>query len=329
MKRALHVASAVSAAVVLTVGHAGLRAESTPTLELEVRPHEARVGDPIEVTLTLELPPDVRLAAPEFGNEIGSFSVLSGRWNGPETIDGGNRWTWNGVVSAYELGELSIPALRVTVEGPAGTRELTTEPRTVTIISVLPEDPDAAAAVELADLKPPASLKPDLVPLWTALGILVVLMAGAAVVWWLQRRYGDRLAAVKRVDDPFARVPPHVWVYGELQKLLERRLPENGQVDLFYSELSRIFKLYLGGRYRLRLMEVTTAEARPILEQGGTPARAIAASHALLTDCDRVKFARETPGPDAWKAAVEEIYRIVDATKPVDTRESAAGRGVA
>ena len=131
------------------------------------------------------------------------------------------------------------------------------------------EDP-AAEEVDLADLKPPASIDPNFRPLTIAMIILAVLLAVAVVLWWLHRRFAARLAAVAPAEDPFRRMPPHEWVYEELRQLLERRIPEQGQVDLFYSELSRILKRYLGGRYRLDLMEHTTDEIAPLLEQVGT-----------------------------------------------------------
>jgi hypothetical protein len=124
-------------------------------------------------------------------------------------------------------------------------------------------------------------------------------------------------------------MPPHEWVYEELRQLLQRRIPEQGQVDLFYSELSRILKRYLGGRYRLDLMEHTTDEIAPLLEQVGAHERALAGVARVLGECDRVKFAKERPEAEAWRRAVEAVYEIVDETKPREIREESSERGAA
>jgi hypothetical protein len=160
--------------------------------------------------------------------------------------------------------------------------------------------------------------------LWTALVVVAALLLGAAVLWWLHRRYGSRLAAVTAPDDPFHRTPPHVWVYAELQRLLDRRLPEQNRIEQFYGELSWILKRYLTGRYRVELMECTSSEVPAELRRAGAAEAAIDEVRRLLADCDGVKFARQMPVSNAWRDAVERVYRIVDTTKPAEVAKGAA-----
>ena len=83
------------------------------------------------------------------------------------------------------------------------------------------------------------------------------------------------------------------------------------QVELLYDELARILKTYLGGRYRIDLLERTTLEAVPELREAGTPDRAIAAVRQVLEECDLVKFAGRRPEVSAWRPVVEKVYEIV------------------
>ena len=178
----------------------------------------------------------------------------------------------------------------------------------------------------LADLKAPASIAPDYGALQQALVIVAAIALVSGVAWWLHRRYAHRLAAVPVPSDPFHRMPPHEWVYRELQRLLERRLAEQGEVDRFFAELSYIVKRYLGGRYRVELLERTTSEVFGDLRQAGAPREALAETRALLERSDRVKFAGERPQPEPCREAVEVVYRIVDATRAA---EQPRKRGVA
>ncbi len=293
---------------------------------------EATIGDRIDVQLIVEVPEGVELDPPSVGPELGPFSVVDGRWDevlpdGPKGIR-----TWAGRVTAFETGEIELPALRIQLEGRGGeTYETETEPLSVLISSVLePGESELESQAELADLKSPASLAPDygrLVRFAAAFGALLIL---AGVIWWLVRRYAARLAAVPVPDDPFGRVPPHVWVYEELQRLLDRRLAEQEKVPEFFSELSRILKQYLSGRYRVDLMEQTTAEVPERLQQAGCPADRIDEIVKLLERCDLVKFAKLPGAPDDCRAAVEQAYEIVDGTKPAEAVPAAnSDRGAA
>jgi hypothetical protein len=308
----------------------GTRAEDgQPRAELSVEPSTATVGDRLRVTLSVELPPELTLDPRTIGPRLGAFTVFSGEWGGPVEADQGTRRTWSGTISAFKTGSLEIPSIRLELSGPDGPLTVSTDPVAVEIVTVLENADPVANEGELADLKPPASVDPDYGPLTVALLILGVLLVVSVVLWWLHRRYASRLAAVAPPEDPFHRKPPHEWVYEELRKLLDRRLAEQGRIDEFYSELSRILKRYLGGRYRLDLMEHTTDEIAPLLEQVGAAERPIAGVRRILDDCDRVKFAKERPGAEAWRAVVESVYEIVDETKPAEALREAGERGVA
>jgi hypothetical protein len=310
----------------LVVGFGSSAASAAaPQVELVLEPAEATVGDHFRARLDVELPPGTRFEPETLGPVLGPFQVVSGAWRDPAATGSPAGWQWQGELVAFRTGELTLPPIRLTVIDAEGTSSTVETPeRTVTVRSVL--DPEAE---DLAELKPPASVSPDYGPLLAGAGLLVLLLAAAAVVAWLHRRYASRLARVEPPDDPFQRTPPHVWVYGELQRLLERRLAEHGEVDRFFAELSWIVKRYLSGRYRVELMEHTTAEVPALLEQAGAPATAVRRIHALLESCDGVKFARRAPDPSACRAAIEEAYEIVDATKPAASPGADLNRGAA
>jgi len=197
------------------------------------------------------------------------------------------------------------------------------------IEGTLPSEQKGEKPPDLADLKAPASIPPDYGPLKQALAAFAALLVAAGVAWWLWRRYAAKLAAVSAPVDPFRKLPPHVWVYEELQRLLARRLAEEGKVGLFYDELTRIVKMYLEGRYRIELLDRTTSEVPQALQQAGAPADAARSARGLLEAGDLVKFAKSAAGPSECRASVEEAYRLVDMTKPQASAESAPVEGAA
>jgi hypothetical protein len=279
--------------------------------------------------VTVVAPAGTELERDSIGPDLGAFRVFDGRWQEPVASGGVIRWSWIGQLAAFEVGGLEVPALEFALSRGGVRATIATEPARVEIRSVLPAASGEEKRPELADLKPPATIEPDFRPLVVAAVVLCGLLLATGIFWWLHRRYASRFAAVPAPTDPFKRLPPHVWAYAELQKLLERRVSDATEVAPFFSDLSRIIKLYLGGRYRVDLLELTTAETLPRLLEVGIPDEPLRIARELLERCDRVKFARELPEAVLCRACVDAAYRVVDATKPAEDASGEARRGAA
>jgi hypothetical protein len=302
----------------------------TPVAQARLDRSSATVGERIGLSVNLDLPNGFDYEPVGLGPDLGPFRVSDGKWvraTSPAEEKSLTQWRWNGEIAAFETGELTVPAVRMRVRGPAGESTVGTDPIEITIESVLPagEDP---ARLEIADLKKPASVAADFRALRIALLALSGLLLLSGVLWWLARRFGPSLARAPEPPDPFERLEPHEWAFRELQRLLAQRLHEDGRVDAFHSELAGIVKRYLGGRFRVDLMERTTSEVRESLDQAGVSGSTIDEAERLLAQCDAVKFAGVRPDASACRERVEEAYRLVDATRPaksaVETDEGAA-----
>jgi hypothetical protein len=287
---------------------------ATATLTLD--PVKAHIGDAIKARVTVMVAADETVDATPLDVSWGPAQVLSGAWEPP--VPGSSNRVWSGAIAFYELGPATVPPIVVSISKSGTASSAATEPVSISIEGTLPSEQKGAKPPDLIDLKAPASIPPDYGPLKRALGAFALLFVAAGISWWLWRRYAAKLAAVNAPADPFRKLPPHVWVYEELEKLLARRLAEDGTTGLFYDELTRIVKQYLEGRYRVDLLERTTSEVPGALSGAGAPADAGVLARALLESGDRVKFARVPAGPADCRGAVEEAYRLVDMTKPVD-----------
>ncbi len=285
-------------------------------VRLALDPLKARIGDPIHARLTVDAGPDETLDTSPLPVEWGAAQVLGGGWEPAPA--GATTRVWSGTIAVYQLGSVTVPGVSVPLT-KAGTASLaTSEPVTLTIETSLPAGTTGEKPPDLADLKPEASIPPNYGPLKLALYSFLGLLAIAGGAWWLWRRYAARLAAIAAPADPFRRLPPHVWVYEELEKLLARRLVEEGRFGVFHDELTHIMKQYLEGRYRVDLLDRTTSEVPLQLQSAGAPVEAAVLARTLLDASDRVKFARENAGPADCRTSVEEAYRLVDMTKPVE-----------
>ncbi len=302
--------------ILLTAILLSARAVHAASASLTIDPVKAHIGDALNARLTVTADPDEIVDVLPLDVAWGPAQVLSGAWE--PAVAGTATRVWSGTIAVYQLGAATVPPLVVSVARGGTPASVATEPVSLMIEGTIPAAAAGEKAPDLIDLKPPASIPPDYGPLKQALLAFAALLAAAAAAWWLWRRYAAKLAAVSAPADPFRKLPPHVWVYEELEKLLARRLAEEGRTGLFYDELTRIVKQYLEGRYRVDLLERTTSEVPSALGHAGAPADAGFLSRALLEAGDRVKFARVEAGPADCRAAVEEAYRLVDLTKPVD-----------
>jgi len=302
--------------------------DEAASVAVRVEPDAARVGDPLELTLEVELPAGARLETEALGPRLGSFTVLEGRWETPQSDAPTTARRWSGRIAAYEVGELELPAFRLRYTAADGTgASVASEAVTLTIESVL--DPGEGEEAALADLKAPAGLVADFRVLWIAGLVLAGMLLLALATWWLVHRYGRRFAGVAAPSDPFRRVAPDVWAYAELQKLLDERLAEQGEIDGFCTRLTWILKRYLGGRYRIDLLEHTTAEVPALLAAARVPEDSAGAAHRLLERCDGVKFARAAATAEQCRSEIEETYRIIDATRVSGAGEATPARGAA
>src|SRR5262249_48495980 len=159
--------------------------------------------------------------------EWGDAQVLSGAWQ-PAPADATTR-IWAGRIAIYKIGAITIPPVSVPLGGGSAGATADTAAGTVTVEASGKPGQPGGEGLAVSDLKPPATIPPDFGPLRIALAALALLLAAAGTAWWLWRRYAARLAAVAVPPDPFRKLPPHVWVYEELRKLLARRLAEEGK----------------------------------------------------------------------------------------------------
>ena len=268
-------------------------------------PAAPRLGDPLKLTLSVEAKPGVRIEMPDFGEALGRFSILDFTPRLARRDDGGvmarQEYTLRGPAS----GRQRIPGLRIEYVdergGDVAPRELITDELAFEIESVLPEGAVADTLRPARGRLPePGSRWWSRWWLWSTLG--AVLAAGIAwgVVTW-------RRQAVER-----ARATAFERALQRLGALEERGLPEAATVDAWYVELSDIVRRYIEDRHAVRAPELTTEEF--LLEARRSVAFSTAHRDLLSTflgSCDRVKFARYSPGEDESRSALEAARRFL------------------
>ncbi len=197
---------------------------------------------------------------------------------------------------------------------------------------VAPIEIDSLAAAQgLKPIKPQRDLPFKLGEIGGYLlwGLLALLLL-ALLVYLLLRllaRMGKPVGALFKPTPP---LPPHVVAIRALEALHHRKLWQNGNFKLYYSELTDILRTYLVGRYAIGAMEMTSdeilASLRPLTEEE-LPKKAAMDLTTILREADLVKFAKAEPSAEENETAYTKAYYFVEETK-LQENEPSQGEGI-
>ena len=282
-----------------------------------VSPAEPRLGDPVELVLTVTAEAGVSVTMPPFGEALGRFAIAD--FADRKVADAEPRvFEQRYTLEIPASGRHRIPPLRIEFtdareasDAAAAPRELLTDEIPLAIAPVVDADDDS--------LRPPRGAlvaRNDAQMPWLAAGIAAGVLVLAGLAWFGLRR--GRRAAER---------PAHETALARLDALEARGAPSPEEADTWYVELSDVIRRYIEDRFGLRAPELTTEE---FLQQSGDATFLTAEDRDLLSrflaQCDRVKFAGYQPEHEESQAALESARRFVEHTRPKQdtSREDAA-----
>ena len=293
----------IACCVLLWVSPA-LSQEPKAQLKTSIDATSVTIGDVVTVKLSVKHPETLKIAFPAVGTSLGQWTVRSSKHLPLSKLTDGN--VEDGLelqLAAYKTGDLEVPALNVEAVKASGEKEsLASEPIKVVVQSVLTGQQDT-----LKDLKPQAELKADYKPF---LFLLAALASAAYLVYRLVRFFKNRKKAPLPKPE---RIRSAEEVAREaIERLLARKLAEQGQFKLFYLELSEIIKRFLGRKLGVHSLERTTEEFTRDLRAISVPSAQYRMIREFLEDCDLVKFAKYRPGAEEVEQIITRSRSMID-----------------
>jgi len=270
------------------------------TLTLAVDRKEATIADRLTLTLEVAASEQFDFELPRFGDKLEQFGILDYHTTQPELLkDNRYRVTRTYVLEPFLSGEYTIPPMKVAFwkkdEQEPEKHEVETDELTINVKSLLP---DTVADLDIHDAAGPVEL-PREPGKWLWALLLVVPAAASLPAWWLWRRRRNSAAAPGET-----RIPAHELAFRELRKLVAEKLPEKGEIKLFYQRISGVLRRYIENRFGLHAPEQTTEEFLEDLRSSEELNRRYRSLlEAFLEQCDLVKFADHRPGtPDVQRS---------------------------
>lgn len=305
-------ARATMAAALLTL--AATQAGAAPRLfEATVAPDTVTVGDKVRFTLRVErdaggdvVYPNVEEAAAPF--ELLDVVDLPVEERGETALQGRVY-----VLAAYETGALGIPQLEVGIVDAEGeTSYVFTDSLPVAVKTVLPEINEGDRP-EPRPIKEPIELPRRIWP------YVLVAIATAAVGIYLLRRWWRRRAEGRPEPEPEEPAVPrraaHLVALERLRALREDDPIGRGRLDIFYPRVTEILRRYVGDRYGVDAIDMTTSEIGPAMDEYGIERADTDWTVGFLEHADLAKFAKHEPARERAVEDLEAVEAFVERTR--------------
>ncbi len=300
-------------------GACGAQEEGAISVGSRVDRAVCTIGDLVTYTVEVIHADSLRVEMPGLGANLGGFEIRDYTVHDPRKKNGRVESVVDYVISTFFTGEFEIPPLTVRYFTPGDSvgRTLSTGAIRVTVESVKPSE-----AGDIRDIKPPLEIPRNwwLLVRWIALGLGFAGLMSAGVLLYLRRKAGKSLLPVR--EEP--QRPPHETAREALDALTASDLLAKGEIKRFYTELSEIIRKYIGGRFFVVAMEMTTTEVLDGLSKYDMEPEVFSLFRDFLHACDLVKFAKYVPLEEEHAEAVRQAYDIVDRTAVVLSPEQGA-----
>ncbi|MHA4896169.1 hypothetical protein ACXZ1K_15565 [Pedobacter sp. PWIIR3] len=263
------------------------------------------LGGQTTLRLSASLPANGKITFPALSDtisskiqivEIGKLDTLkeeSGRWKISRTY----------TITAFDAGVLTVPAFKFI--GPDG--ELLTDPLPLQV-----EEVKVDTTKGVYDIKQPMTVKYGFIDWLKDNGALILLGFFLAILliglWFYYHKRRKKQPVIQEVK-PL--VPPHVTAIKKLEELRDKRLWQQEEVKLYYSELTDIVREYLEKRYGIPAMEQTSDEIfTSLMKLDVTEENKVKLREVLLL-ADLVKFAKQKPVAADNEASMESAMLFV------------------
>lgn len=256
-------------------------------LDIEVSPVEAKIGDPVTITYTLTAMEahSLRIDPVEAGTY---FQVKDQKTVEDRDLLGVPRLRRILTIVPFTVGKILIPTRVVEVIDAEGKSTIGSAPPVLfNVVSIIPSGKGPEKAKNIKGIIP--FIEEDTSWVWIlAVSILVPVIA--ALIWFMSR--SSLPASLKEL----VKLSPAQRALEELNRLRKTDYLKRGLVKSFYTKLSFILKRYLGLRYHLLALEMTSKElSQEVNSLWQRSKKGTEKFDQILNICDLAKFAKYVP----------------------------------
>ncbi len=317
MKIASHIDS--SAALILAVLWTCSAAFATEpiTITASVNNDTVRVGDIIKYSVVVKWSPELDLQDVSLADTFGVFHLI--KTYPPvdsRTSEGDLKRIYTYDLMAFETGEHDIPPFIVRYKGSDNEEKTASSvPVKVTVQSLLPANEEN---LRPRPLKPPVEIPPDYTHLYLLSAAIAAFLIIALITWYVWRRFLRKKGVEEEIAHELLE-PPEKVALEHLHALETSDLLRKGKIKEYFSEAADIIRIYLGRRFGVNAVDMTSFELVYALRSSGHSLlneEIVGIIENFLSECDMVKFAKFIPSEERQEKIVADARSIVLMTTP-------------
>jgi len=265
--------------------------QSPISVEVEVSPMQATVGDLITYSIRVRHDPTIRPSPPKFIPPEGLQAVDQGTRELPRKNAQHQKEFWfrlrANLVGTHDFPALLIPFL-VSGDGDEDKNipgQVSSPKARLVIQSILHLQGEPT---DIRDIKPLENIDRDWRPI--VLGLLAaVLVIALGIFLYLKRLKSKFTESILQSEH----LSPQETALRELEILKAKGLLERGFIREYYFELSEIFRRYLGAKFKFTALDWTTEEIKNFLTHSSSLNTGIRQKiYFILEHTDLVKYAK-------------------------------------
>ena len=225
----------------------------------------------------------------------------------------GNTITKQIKISIYDYGIWVLPSPKIT--NKSGKRYPELEPARIWVIPV--NMGMAQDSIELMPIKYIITEGES----WEDYKIWFYLLGFALLAPLLIKLFWGRKKDEEITVEKEIIIPAHKKALTALQSLKSEELWQSGNIKKYQSELTDIVRRYLGDRFNVNALEMTTDEISRALRNKDFDTKHSVTLQRILKIADLVKFAKATPPLEINAEFMDEAVAFVESTKKEDVED--------
>ncbi|GAB4209649.1 MAG: hypothetical protein Fur0023_21960 [Bacteroidia bacterium] len=278
----------------------------------EINKQEIRIGDPIELKLSLIIPKELQhqpFILPTFKDTI-TKNIEIIETQKTDTVQQSNHLIIQQkyLISAYDSGQFILPSIPFRLKNDTH-QVIFTNTLLITVHTV----PTDTSETSVKDIKPifdePFDIKwymPLIIK--SIIGLLVLAAIIFGIYWYLKRKK-------KPAAPPKPKLPPHIIALEKLNQIKQEEIWKEGKIKDYYSAISDTIREYIEGRFDTPALEQTSYETLQSLKYKAIAPSTREKLQYIFEISDLVKFAKLIPVEHDHIQTLQSAFDFVNDTK--------------